>query len=453
MSGIRWMINRELMKESGGLLADEMGLGKTIEILGLMKNTKKAKNLLLCPKAVINQWITTATRSCIAVFLMEKDSWKWMNQPETEGKTSTFLYIANYEKLNKKDSVILSFDWHRVILDEGHRAKNRNGIIWQKVDSLKRDTTWVVTATPVVNDLKDIRNLFALIGYDKEKLTNYHVLLQAMGEACLHRSMEEMRSSLPELPKAADITIESLEFQSDDEADFYRGVQGKIAARLSALHAYQSTEIFVLLMQLRQLSIHPQVFVNSRRKENALCLLKDFPEESTKFVALRSKLEFDTKNSRYIVFCQFHDEMDLLENYLNKSKSVKRVQKYSGKLSDAERENVLQESLDDSILEEGHDILLLQLQCGGVGLNLQHFTKIIFMSPWWTAALMDQAIGRSVRIGQKETVEVTMMILKEEQSMNIDDRMLGKADSKRAVLEVLFESASRGLVKKIVTNV
>ncbi len=67
------------------------------------------------------------------------------------------------------------------------------------------------------------------------------------------------------------------------------------------------------------------------------------------------------------------------------------------------------------------------------------------MSPWWTAALMDQAVGRAVRIGQKEIVEVTMLLLKEEETMNIDEMMIEKAESKRNILMSAFQHASRGI--------
>jgi hypothetical protein len=55
------------------------------------------------------------------------------------------------------------------------------------------------------------------------------------------------------------------------------------------------------------------------------------------------------------------------------------------------------------------------------------------MGPWWTAALMDQAVGRAVRIGQTEQVYVHHIILKEEEldSLNVDRFMLEKADKKR----------------------
>ena len=55
------------------------------------------------------------------------------------------------------------------------------------------------------------------------------------------------------------------------------------------------------------------------------------------------------------------------------------------------------------------------------------------MGPWWTAALMDQAVGRAVRIGQTEQVYVHHITLKEEEldSLNVDRFMLEKADKKR----------------------
>ena len=72
----------------------------------------------------------------------------------------------------------------------------------------------------------------------------------------------------------------------------------------------------------------------------------------------------------------------------------------------------------------------MQLQSGGVGLNLQHFNRVLFTGPWWTKALMDQAVGRAVRIGQRDVVEVHHVVLKEEEAMNIDTYMNDKAAAK-----------------------
>ena len=87
------------------------------------------------------------------------------------------------------------------------------------------------------------------------------------------------------------------------------------------------------------------------------------------------------------------------------------------------------------------EVLLVQLQAGGVGLNLQHFDRVVFMGPWWTAAIMDQAIGRAVRIGQTKKVMVHHLVLKEEETFNIDKLMLEKAESKRDLCAKILDLA------------
>jgi hypothetical protein len=85
-------------------------------------------------------------------------------------------------------------------------------------------------------------------------------------------------------------------------------------------------------------------------------------------------------------------------------------------------------------------VLLIQLQAGGVGLNLQEYDRIIFMSPWWTSALMDQAIARAVRMGQTRRVHIYHLQLQAENdsTINIDLLVNAKAEEKREMLKKLF---------------
>jgi SNF2 family DNA or RNA helicase len=334
--------------------------------------------------------------------------------------------------------------WDRIVLDEAHRVRNANSIAFKTIANMERKTLWAVTATPIVNQVKDMNNLFALVGFKTKRLNNPIERLEVVSEACLHRSMEEMRVTLKELPNAPTIVKESLDFVTEEEGDFYRCVQGKIAARWKHIQHDDTKEAFALLMKLRQLSLHPQVYISAMKRKSILGGYQrdDWEKPSTKFIALKEKLEATQIPSRWIVFCQFHDEMDILQSYLESSPAVHRVAQYHGGLTETQKNDVIDATKD--VLPK-HDILLLQLQSGGVGLNLQHFSKVVFMSPWWTAALMDQAIGRAVRIGQKDTVEVTMYVLKEEDSMNIDVSMLEKAESKRGLLDQAFLHASRGI--------
>ncbi len=442
VTGITWMMSKEVEEISGGLLCDEMGLGKTMEVLGLLTNTDKATTLLLCPKAVIQQWADAAKRSSINVMTVGPNGWE---PPIHAFPGHPYLYITNYEKLTCRPSLGREMEWERVVLDEAHRVKNKKSELYRSIEALDRITTWAVTATPIVNSLADLRALFALVGHDPVKLNGYTYLMNLVNTSLLHRSMAEMRAVLPELPQAPKIVKEELDFLTEDEADFYRGIQGQLLRRWRALEHDNTKAKFQLLMRLRQLSLHPQVYINAQKRRYAAYSRDDFTLPSTKFAALRSMLEDETRPTKWIVFCQFHDEMELLADFLKQSPAVWRTLSYHGGMTANEKEDVIKSSyLRGPDGNKRHDILLLQLQSGGVGLNLQHYSQIVFMSPWWTAALMDQAVGRAVRIGQTEEVKVTMLMLREEQTMNIDATMMNKAEEKRTLLGTVFARASKG---------
>jgi SNF2 family DNA or RNA helicase len=74
---------------------------------------------------------------------------------------------------------------------------------------------------------------------------------------------------------------------------------------------------------------------------------------------------------------------------------------------------------------------LIQLKAGSTGLNLQHYDRIIFVSPWWTTAEMEQAKARAVRIGQKKVVKIYMLHLETEDTFNIDKFMMDKVFEKK----------------------
>jgi hypothetical protein len=107
-------------------------------------------------------------------------------------------------------------------------------------------------------------------------------------------------------------------------------------------------------------------------------------------------------------------------------------------LTQEQREKVLTHSKK----AKGATVLLLQLQAGGVGLNLQECDRIIFISPWWTSALMDQAIARAVRMGQKRVVRIYHLEGEaeetEENAIFIDQMIDQKAEEKRAMLRDMF---------------
>jgi SNF2 family DNA or RNA helicase len=127
--------------------------------------------------------------------------------------------------------------------------------------------------------------------------------------------------------------------------------------------------------------------------------------------------------------------MNLLREEL--SYLVPEILMYHGGLTQKERGEVLEYSKKTTRTT----VMLLQLQSGGVGLNLQEYDRIIFVSPWWTSALMNQAVARAVRMGQTEVVKVYHLRLEDETDdaiINIDSTMRQKADEKQEMLKKIF---------------
>jgi SNF2 family DNA or RNA helicase len=264
----------------------------------------------------------------------------------------------------------------------------------------------------------------------------------------IHRSLDSLRKIIKDAPPVPEINEVILPFTSKAEEEFYFGVQGATEGLMKKYSRDQlnSAQMFKLLMRLRQISVHPQVYINAKRREDAGYWREDWGRESTKLAKIKEIIQRDGhgKVHKYIVFCQFNDEMSLIREYLMREYLVRdeNILLYNGSMTQKERGEVLARSKETTETT----VMLLQLQAGGVGLNLQEYDRIIFVSPWWTSALMDQAIARAVRMGQREVVKVFHLRLAAEHdaAINIDEVINAKAEEKRKMLEKLFAMCSEG---------
>lgn len=448
-TGINWMLAQEADEDflRGGFLCDEMGLGKTYEILGTVKNSCLAETLIICPLSVVMQWIDAAMKTKFNIFCLAKNkqSWEPLRAVKPAQKS---LYIAHYDAVKSRHYVINDRVWNRIVFDEAHRLRNPRSKLYQHATELEADVKWIVTATPIVNGLQDACALFTLLGLPEDLTpTSQAALLPLVRAKALCRTVDELRDEMPELPRAVDTHIHELDFLSEEEQNFYRSVHGPLVQQLNILMEEGSDQwqILKLLLVLRQLSIHPQVYINGRKKQSKHYYREDWAGETTKFAQLRRLIEDQTDTEhKWILFCHFHDEMDILAKFLKGLPRIRTVSKYSGKLTQEQRDEIVQNSKKPFHGDKTTDVMLVQLQSGSVGLNLQHFDRVVFLSPWWTAALMDQAIGRAVRIGQEKRVEVHHLRLREEVVMNIDRIMIDKVDKKRELCTWFLTNASRG---------
>ena len=468
VEGIRWMLEKERVGTSvpnrkisgsvvvrGGLQCDEMGLGKTIQVVGVMVNHLQPITVLLAPLAMLDTWAEVCHRAGFTIYQPAGCQW----YRAKEGSRKEMVYVANFEKLYTTPRLFRGLKVDRVVLDEAHKIRNPDGQMAIYARRLVAPLRWGVTGTPLVNGWKDVVSLLAFLGVPCSPLWTWEKnLTEALGKIVLHRSMEALRSSLPDAPPYPLVERIRLPFLTEEERAFYLGVQNTESIGMEMDHL-SSQEAFLLILRLRQISVHPQVYIQAKRRENKRYPRKDWVGPSTKVAALGQILIQDQTTAqgdakgvkgakgkeedevhKYIVFCQFREEMALLREYLLTLDlfAPENILEYDGSLTQEERERVLALSKRST----APTVLLLQLQAGGVGLNLQEYDRIFFMSPWWTSALMDQAVARAVRMGQKRVVRVYHLELEveetEQSAVFIDHLIDQKAEEKRALLQELF---------------
>jgi len=149
LEGVAWMMATEKQTEwKGGLLGDEMGLGKTIQAVSLIMSDYPAHkpSLVLAPPVALMQWtseIQSYTDGTLKTIVYHGTNAKTRNMSAKDLKQLDVI-IMSYNSLEsmyrkqekgfkrkegvyKEKSIIHQTRFHRVILDEAHCIKVRQG--------------------------------------------------------------------------------------------------------------------------------------------------------------------------------------------------------------------------------------------------------------------------------------------------------------------------------------
>ena len=89
-------------------------------------------------------------------------------------------------------------------------------------------------------------------------------------------------------------------------------------------------------------------------------------------------------------------------------------------------------------------VFLISLKAGGVGLNLTAAEYVFILDPWWNPAVERQAVDRSHRIGQTQTVFSYKFITKD----TIEEKIIRLQQKKFQLSEDVI-SVEKDLFKKL----
>jgi hypothetical protein len=151
--------------QAGVLLADEVGLGKTIEACLLLREyllRGMAKRvLILTPPSLVSQWQEELAVKFGLEFAAAESGHNISE--EFWAQTDRVLASLSLAKSRRHFEAVSGCPWDLVIVDEAHHCRNRTTRNWQLVNALQRRRMFLLTATPVQNDLLELYNLLTLL--------------------------------------------------------------------------------------------------------------------------------------------------------------------------------------------------------------------------------------------------------------------------------------------------
>jgi SNF2 family DNA or RNA helicase len=447
--GVAWMIDRErdetLIK--GGCLSDDPGLGKTNQMLAtILANSKGGRNLIIAPVSLMNQWRDAARKifpdKRIRICHGKSGTY---DSIEEINATNPFITIAPYSQTFQScggeffPTVLHQQRWERVILDEAHIIRNHKSKVFKGCSELKADIRWAMTGTPIQNSINDLVSIFKFLHVPQLSIqSDFDSLKQQLIK-------RRNKNIMAEAYKCLNLHIEDTEFLDDDEKKFYEWLKLYIAGEFAKIEGdkHQMGAVFELLLRLRQATIHPKIVFNGLYRKlvenngdkatiaeiyRNLKIWSNKP--STKITKLIEKFNGHGIDTKSLIVSHFTEESNIINYFLKKTFPSLRIGIFDGSLSLDDRNEMIKQARAGEI-----DCMIIQIQCGGVGLNLQMFNKVYIVTPDWNPSNEIQAIARCHRIGQTSDVEVIKLIIHQDSTKpTIDEKIILVQQIKRDIM-------------------
>ncbi|TBU16231.1 superfamily II DNA/RNA helicase [Ordospora colligata] len=448
--GVKWMLNLYKAKK-GGILADDMGLGKTFQLIvfltALFRNEAAGKALIVCPATIVLQWVSEWKKfyPFMRIFTGGVDS-------EKNG-----VHVMSYEKFKM---IAGSEECDVLVLDEGHRIKNKNAQVSLAAKRMKSVCRLILSGTPIQNNLRELWSMFDFVnpgllgshsafneefeeviskgGYKNasnsqvERAYKHSLMLRSLIEPyILRRTKAQVSHRLPsKQDKIVFCSLTSL------QTDLYKKV-------LRSKHIMNvltgKANLLSGITLLRKVCNHPRLLFTddntrhdgmhdqdpSKHKIEQFELDYDYQDESLDVNACNGKyngyalvesackmkilMDFLKKwkksGNKVLIFSQTIRMLDIIEKCIDGYMYMRM----DGSTSTQDRRSLVEQFNND----ENVFIFLLTTRVGGLGLNLTGASRVVIYDPDWNPSTDTQAKERAWRYGQKKDVEIYRFVCKD----------------------------------------
>lgn len=397
--------------------------GKTLQVLAVIlsyvnsqkKEGKKAQpSMVACPSSLTLNWLGETEKFAPTLKALVISG----SAQEREKKIRTIeqydVVITSYDSL-KRDIELYEekYQFKYMIADEAQYIKNNNTQNAKAIKKITAQTRFALTGTPIENSLSELWSIFDFImpgylfKYRKFKelyelaivKENSEVAMQRLKKMIepfvLRRIKKEVLTELPD--KTVTVLYNEMEEEQQKIYLSHLARAKKEVADEIQMNGFENSQIKILalLMRLRQICCHPNLF------------LQDYEGESSKLTQCMDVLNDATKGGhKILLFSGYTSMFPIIERELKK-RQISYL-KLTGQTKVSDRIELVDKFNEDQDIK----VFLISLKAGGTGLNLTGADMVIHYDPWWNISAENQATDRTYRIGQKNNVQVYKLITK-----------------------------------------
>jgi SNF2 family DNA or RNA helicase len=420
------------------LLADEVGLGKTIEACLLLREYLLRglvrRVLILVPAPLVSQWHEELAGKFRLEFSVAAGN-SAAGAREYWETTDRVLTSLSFAKSPKRAELVTAAPWDLVIVDEAHHCKNRATRNWQLVNALKRRHMFLLTATPVQNDLVELFSLLTLLepGHLRTE-ADFKRQYVRRGNPRDPRNRERLRSLLSEVMVRNTRSLVQMDLPpryaqtlfaapGEPERELRESVTHFLRERIPRLLGTSgdsmdkgdseepgSSSPSVARLTRMQLSAvlgalgsHPAALAGTLARvaehDPAAAKLRSQAESIERAAKDEQLLELigQSRDHKMLVFVHYRRTLQHLQRLLAQAEIP--CSTFSGDQSNQEKDAAVA-ALRDQVP------VMLCTESGGEGRNLQFADTLVNFDLPWNPMRIEQRIGRVHRIGQTRDVFV-----------------------------------------------
>uniref|UniRef100_A0A673CE79 Chromodomain helicase DNA binding protein 2 n=1 Tax=Sphaeramia orbicularis TaxID=375764 RepID=A0A673CE79_9TELE len=430
LDGLNWLAH-SWCRCNSVILADEMGLGKTIQTISFLsylfhQHQLYGPFLLVVPLSTLTSWQrefdTWAPDMNVVVYLGDVMSrktirdYEWVNHQTKRIRFNALL--TTYEILLKDKGVLGNINWAFLGVDEAHRLKNDDSLLYKTLMEFRSNHRLLITGTPLQNSLKELWSLLHFLMPDKfdswEDFEDEHGKGRENGYQSLHKVLEPflLRRVKKDVEKSLPAKVEQIlrVDMSAQQKQFYKWILTRNYKALAKGTRGSSTGFLNIVMELKKCCNHSFLIKQPEDGDTEVQqeLLQSLVRGSGKLVLLDKLLtRLRERGNRVLIFSQMVRMLDILAEYLAKKRYP--FQRLDGSI----KGEIRKQALDHFNAEGSEDFcFLLSTRAGGLGINLASADTVVIFDSDWNPQNDLQAQARAHRIGQKKQVNIYRLVTK-----------------------------------------